>query len=79
MASIDKIYGSTKQYDEFNKWIEENNPDLLIYFYPRDGYKNDENRPITNFPEKADMWLLDNCDIGFVIDGIKDQYGIKEI
>ena len=54
MAGIDKIYGDTKEYDEFYSWCEENNKELLRCFYPRDGYEREYDRPITNFPEWAD-------------------------
>jgi hypothetical protein len=44
--------------------------------YPRRGYPK-EGRPISNFPESIDMWLLKNCTIEWVVNYIKDQYGIK--
>ena len=75
MASIDKIYGTIEQYDEFHSWCAANKPDALRFFYQRDGYVTDQ-RPITNFPEAVDMWLLDNCHIDWVVGRIKAQYGI---
>lgn len=78
MAGIDKIYGSTEQWDEFYNWAKENRPGILDYFYPRDDYEDYSDRPITNLPEKEDMWLLDNCPIKFVTDRIKEQYDIKD-
>jgi len=77
MAAIDKIYGDMKQYDEFVYWCEINNPDILKYFYTRED-SNSLNRPITNFPESVDKWLLDNCPIKFVTDRIKEQYGLHQ-
>ena len=70
MAGIDKIYGTDKQYEEFYGWAKENRPEILKYFYPREGGSG----PITNLPEKEDMWLLKNCPIKFVVDRIKEQY-----
>ena len=78
MAAIDKIYGSTEQWDEFYNWALKNKPSVSRYFYPRDGYEDNNDRPITNLPEKEDMWLLDNCPIKWVTDRIKDQYNIKD-
>lgn len=76
MAAIDKIYGSTQEYDIFCKWAKENRAEILKYFYPRNGYKDKHDRPITNLPEKEDMWLLENCQIEFIIKRIKEQYGL---
>ena len=77
MAAIDKIYGSTEQYDEFYEWCKKHKPEAINYFYPRSGYENDSDRPITNLPESIDMWLLENCDITYITEFIKDQYGMK--
>jgi len=77
MAAIDKIYGTTKEYDIFRSWISKNKQEYLVYFYPRDGYDKDRNRPITNLPELADMWLLKNCALDFIIERIKEQYDIE--
>lgn len=79
MAAIDKIYGSTQEYDEFYAWIEENNPKLLYHFYQRDGYLDNESRPITNFPTWADKWLMKHCPIKFVKDRIAEQYNLDYI
>ena len=76
MASIDKIYGTKEQHDEFRAWVQENNPDLLRYFYNWDGewlYDGSEH-PITNFPTTVDVWLYNNCPIGWVVEYIRDQY-----
>ena len=102
MASIDKIYGTQEQYNEFKKWLYENQKFIRItydydtvtingvirkrnikyrevlpsdYLYPRNGYDK-SNRPIANFPEKIDKWLLKNCKIEWVVERIKEQYGI---
>lgn len=73
MAAIDKIYGTQEEHDEFRAWCEKYNPDLLKYFYLKDGYL-DRQRPITNFPTWADMWVWENCPIGWVKDRIREQY-----
>lgn len=78
MASIDKIYGTTKQYDEFHAWTAKNAPRYLKYFYPRDGYHDETDRPITNLPETADRWLLSNCPLDWVVACIRFQYNITE-
>ena len=75
MAGIDKIYGTTPQWDEFHAWCSANRPGIVRYFYPRDGYR-DEIRPITNFPERVDQDLLVSCPIAWVVDRIKEQYRI---
>ena len=78
MAGIDRIYGSNKQYDEFFLWVKENNKDLIPFFYPKEGYIAVLERPITNFPVWADKWLLKTCSIKWVINYIREQYGIKD-
>lgn len=102
MAGIDKIYGTQFQYNEFKKWLKENQKpikcrtgsttkkflffiiekDIYEYILPtnclygRNGY-NKEDRPISNFPEAIDKWLLKKCPIKWVTDRIKEQYNIK--
>ena len=75
MAAIDKIYGTTEQYDEFRAWCERNLLPALKYFYERDGYVDGKSRPITNFPSYIDATVLR---IGtapeWVVARIKDQY-----
>jgi len=97
MAGIDEIYGTQKQYNEFKKWLKENQKPIKckvgfnlfkgketpIYkmilpierLYPRNGYDK-EYRPISNFPEAIDKWLLKKCDIEWVVNRIKEQYGL---
>jgi hypothetical protein len=74
MAAIDKIYGTTAEYDQFHSWCASNKKDALKYFYPRDGYKNNLDRPITNLPLNIDKWLLEICTITWVVVRIKEQY-----
>lgn len=81
MAAIDKIYAKKEQYLEFRTWCEKNKPEALGYFYDwpdSEEWNDGRNHPITNFPEWLDMWLLDNCPIGWVVEYIKDQYGMLE-
>lgn len=95
MAGIDKIYGTQKEYNEFKKWLKENQKPIKCrigfnyskikyeyskclpteYLYGRNGF-NKEDRPISNFPEAIDKWLLKHCPIEWVIKRIKEQYGI---
>jgi len=75
MAAVDKIYGTLAQYDEFYTWIKEHKPEYLKYFYVR--YSSKSTITITNFPEEADMWLINNCTLDWVVDYIEDQYDMK--
>lgn len=78
MASIDKIYGTLEQYDEFLAWVTENKPEYLKYFYEsRFDIPASESRPITNFSKEADVWIADHCQMMWAIDRIIEQYGIE--
>lgn len=77
MAGIDKIYGTNEQYDEFYSWAQKKEPSILDYFYPRDDFVDEGyGRPITNFPENVDMWLLKYCPLEFVVSRIRQQYNL---
>jgi hypothetical protein len=73
MAGIDKIYGTTAEYDEFKAWCKKHRPSALDYFYPREA-TGDFGRQITNLPTEEDIWLYDNCTIGWVVNRIREQY-----
>ena len=45
------------------------------YLYPRNGYDKTQ-RPISNFPEEIDKWLLKHCKIEWVLNRIKEQRGL---
>ena len=75
MASIDKIYGTQKQYDELYNWLKKNKPSGLKYMYMKDGWMPDDERPISNFTYGIDRWLMKNCPIEFVQARLKEQYG----
>ena len=77
MASIEKIYGTREQYLQLKDWINDNRPELLRFLYPIEPAAGAADAVIANFPVRVDQWLLDNCNIDFVIDRIKDQYHIK--
>jgi hypothetical protein len=79
MAAIDKIYGSTEEYDEFRAWLEEHKPELLMCLCQRDGYRNNLSRPISNFPTWADKWLMANCPLKWVKDRIAEQYNLDAV
>ena len=70
------IYGSIAQYDEFYEWCKEHRPDALGCFYDRNGYDNQNYRPITNFPEELDMWMLEHCPLEFVLKRLKNKYNL---
>ena len=79
MAAIDKIYGTRAQRDQFWSWCAKHKPAALQYFYSwYNEYDDDDEAPITNFPEDIDMWLLANCPIKFVTGRVKEQYSIEE-
>lgn len=77
MAAIDKIYGSQDDWYEFYNWLKNNKASYIKYLYPEEGYEFDD-RPISNFPEECDMWLLKNCPLDWVVGRIKVQYGMDE-
>lgn len=77
MAAIDKIYGTTDQARELREWLARHYPKALDRLYPVDGY-NDDDRPISNFLEEQDKWLLENCPLSWVVTRIKEQYGIQD-
>ncbi len=91
MAGIDKIYGTQEQYLEFKKWLLENQKPIKCRNYSTEGPKYemewpseflydedwDESdiRPISNFPEAVDKWLMKNCPLEFIQKRLKEQYG----
>lgn len=80
MASIEKIYGNRKQFDELYCWLYQNNKHAIKFmFWDFHEWDDEDNRsyPIALFPQSVDMWLLDNCPIEWVIGRIKDQYDIR--
>jgi hypothetical protein len=80
MAAIDKIYGNIEQYDLFYDWVKQSKPEFLRGFYPRDpDYYTSDIRPISNFREDADRWLIKNCNIDFVVERLKEQYDSYDI
>ena len=74
MASIDKIYGTHPQREEFLAWILEHKPKAKVHFYEWLWEDVDQEHPITNFPEKVDRWLWVNCPIQFVRERLMEQY-----
>jgi hypothetical protein len=81
MAAIDKIYGNVNQLNEFVDWLWHNNKKATAYLYKWEDewIYDDKIHPISNFPQKIDKWLLENCPIEWVIDQIKEQYNIKGV
>jgi hypothetical protein len=76
MAYIDKIYGSKKQWNELHVFLVQTRPELIRYLYPQPQEESND-YPLSNFPKKADMWLLENCKLEFVIKRIKEQYNLE--
>ena len=79
MAGIDKIYGTTKEYDQFLTWVNlhAKRKDLQRWFYPRNGWEDMDDRPMTNLPCYIDKWVLKNCTIDWVIECLKEQYSLN--
>lgn len=94
MSGIDKIYGTQKQFEEFKKWLTENEKPIRVktgwnsengdeysfmlpsdYLYDDEWY-NEDYRPISNFPTEIDAWLMNNCPLDFIQEGIKEQYNL---
>lgn len=73
MASIDKIYGTNEQYDEFYMWCKKNAEGMLQFFYSKEDFDS-KTRPITNTPVYADVWLWKNCNLDFVKNQLKFMY-----
>ena len=80
MAAVDKIYGNKEEYYTLWNWCKKRNKEALGYFYDWDWDCEDWDgiHPLTNFPESIDMWLLENCDLDWVVDRIKNQYGLPQ-
>lgn len=81
MAGIDKIYGDKKQALELKDWLEENKPELIEFLYDQEDFLHISDwydRPISNFPEWADKWLLKNCPVSWVTEYIRYQYGERK-
>ena len=77
MAAIDKIYGNIKQKEQLKNWCIDNCKEALNYFYDWniDQLNDNQNHCICNFPEKIDKIILNKCNIKWVTDYIKFQYG----
>ncbi len=76
MAYIDKIYGSSSQWDELFLWLSEFYPDGVSQMYdrPPDIYTIQH---LSNFDKKTNRFLWKHCKIKFVRDRLKEQYGPK--
>ena len=89
MAGIDKIYVDNYNdyisFINYCKTIQEDiqklfNINIFDCFYftelTEQSFEIEDNvYPITNFPHKIDYYLIKNCNIPFIIDRLKDQYG----
>lgn len=75
MASIDKIYGTRKEYQKLKKWIKKYHKPWLRFLYNLkiiDTSK--DNFPISNFPTYVDIALYNECPLDFVIKALEMQY-----
>jgi len=89
MAGIDKTYtDSYEHYKEFKDWADNQ---ILIFF---NGYKicigdwvwerekedfSNGEIPIMNTPTWLDIYLIQNCKSGFVVDRMKSVYGEESL
>jgi hypothetical protein len=74
MAYIDKIYGSLAQWLELRKYLRKTRPEYIRFMYPRPDEPLCREYPISNFNEEANIFLLNNCHLQFVVNRIKEQY-----
>lgn len=89
MAAVDKIYVDNYNdyisFINYCKTIQEDvkklfNVDIFNYFYftylTEESFKIKDNEyPLTNFPHKIDYYLIKNCNIPFIVERLKEQYG----
>ena len=89
MAGIDKIY--VDNYDDYISFINYCkviqkdiqklfNVNIFDYLYftelTEESFKiKDNDYPLTNFPHKIDYYLIKNCNIPFIVERLKEQYG----
>jgi len=78
MAAIDKLYATEHQYHDFRLWLYGHNPDIVKYLYLYDDWPGDKKstQPISLFPQSVDAWLLDHCEIAWVVEQIRFQYDL---
>lgn len=74
MVVYDRIHGTQEQYLEIYEWLEENNPQFLKLLFPWQG--DSDFGPISKFGGYADLWLLNNCPIEWLLNDIREQYGL---
>ncbi|MCK5613117.1 hypothetical protein KAR91_65190 [Candidatus Pacearchaeota archaeon] len=75
MASIDKIYGTQAQYEEFAEWCRQNDRSLLKNFYPiHSSMPEEKHRAISNFTTEQDDYLKENCPLQWVRERLAEQY-----
>ena len=89
MAAVDKIYVDNYNdyilFINYCKTIQEDiqklfNVNIFDYFYftylTEESFKiKDNDYPLTNFPHKIDYYLIKNCNIPFIVERLKEQYG----
>jgi hypothetical protein len=75
MAAVDKIYGTHEQYKEFRSWCYENKNEALQYFYLWDT-DDKYSHVICLLPEELDLWMLHHCTLEWVVESIREQYGL---
>jgi enoyl-CoA hydratase/carnithine racemase len=72
--AADEIYGTRQQCDELYKWCLEHYPGHENAFYSYDW--DDGEHPIARFTTIDNVWLFRNCPFSFVVERIREQYGL---
>ena len=76
MAEANRIYGTQEQWQHLRDWLEKFKPEALPYMYPV-FVRGDARgiRAIANFPVEIDKWLLEACDLDWLLAKIREQHG----
>jgi len=78
MAYIDKIYGSSEQWEQLRDFLSEEYPEALRYMYECPESDEGDEWPLSNFSKEIDNFLIKNCDLDFVVKRLKEQYSTYE-
>lgn len=86
MAAIDKLYlNSWEQYTKFRDWLKscgevtddfgnKFTPIYELWEYNEVDFDNNTWRPVSSFPTHIDIWLIRNCPLDYIQEGLEEQY-----
>lgn len=79
MAAVDKIYGTHAQGEELREWLKQHLPVASRFLYDGVNFSMPDHheRPLSNFPEDVDKFLLEECTLDWVVVAIKKQYNLE--